>query len=379
MYTSRRVFLRSLGVGAAVGLTPVNSLAAFAPIFEPDRSAAALGQILLNSNENAYGPLPKSVTALQDAVGQANRYPFAFFGELAEAIAGLHHVRPEQIVLGCGSSEILRMTATAFLGTGRQLVQASPTYEGMEHYARAMGAAVTSMPLTHEYAHDLSAMLTRAQSADSLVYVCNPNNPTASITPGKDIEAFISRLPSSSYVLIDEAYHHFASSSQIYRSFIDHSVDDERVVVARTFSKVYGLAGLRLGYAVASPKTAQALRRFATVININGMVSAAAIAALSDAQGLAMAVKRNTDDRQEFFNQAMARMLKPIDSQTNFVMMNAHRPADEVIEHFRGRNILIGRKFPAMNTHVRVSLGKPQEMLEFWQTWDQLGGTGMKM
>lgn len=378
MHTSRRVFLRSLGAGAAVGLTPVRSLAAFAPIFEPDRSGAEQGQIRLNSNENAYGPLPTSVTALQGALGQANRYPFAFFRELPEAIAGLHHVRPEQVVLGCGSSEILRMTATALLGSGKQLVQATPTYEAMEHYARAMGASVASVPLTHEYAHDLSAMLARTQTAESFVYICNPNNPTASLTPAKDMEAFIGRLPSSSHVLIDEAYHHFANPSQTYRSFIDHPLSDERVIVSRTFSKVYGLAGMRLGYAVASPKIAESLRRFATVININGMVSAAAVAALSDTQGLAVAVKRNADDRQEFFNQAMARMLKPIDSQANFVMMNAHRPADEVIEHFRKHNILIGRKFPAMDTHVRISLGKPQEMHDFWQVWDQMGG-GMKM
>ena len=378
MHTSRRVFLRSLGAGAAVGLTPVRSLATFAPIFEPDRSGAEQGQIRLNSNENAYGPLPTSATALQGALGQANRYPFAFFRELPEAIGDLHHVRPEQIVLGCGSSEILRMTATALLGSGKQLVQASPTYEAMEHYARAMGASVASVPLTHEYAHDLSGMLARTKTAESLVYICNPNNPTASLTPAKDMEAFIGRLPSSSHVLIDEAYHHFANVSQTYRSFIDHPLGDERVIVSRTFSKVYGLAGMRLGYAVASPKIAESLRRFATVININGMVSAAAIAALSDTQGLAVAVKRNADDRQEFFNQAMARMLKPIDSQTNFVMMNAHRPADEVIEHFRKHNILIGRKFPAMDTHVRISLGKPQEMHDFWQVWDQMGG-GMKM
>ncbi|HWY69331.1 MAG TPA: aminotransferase class I/II-fold pyridoxal phosphate-dependent enzyme [Terriglobales bacterium] len=378
MHASRRVFLRGLGVSAAVGLTPIRSLANAAVSFEPARTETAQGPILLNSNENAYGPLPKSVNALQSALGQANRYPFAFYGELGEEIAALHRVRPSQIVLGCGSSEILRMTAMALLGSGNQLVQATPTYEAMDHYARVAGASVASVPLTHEYAHDVGAMLAATKNAGSLIYVCNPNNPTASLTPRNDLQGLISRLPSSSHLLIDEAYHHFAASSQQYKSFIDTPVNDDRVIVSRTFSKIYGLAGLRLGYAVASPAIAESLRRYATIININAMASAAALAALRDSESLAAAAKRNADDRQEFFNQAMARMLKPIDSQANFVMMNAHRPAEEVIEHFRKNNILIGRKFPAMHTHVRVSLGNPQEMAEFWKVWDKMGG-GMSM
>src|SRR5215469_4544769 len=335
MHASRRVFLRSLGASAAISLTPIKPLAAAMASFEPDRSEGPQGPILLNSNENAYGPLPKSVNALQSAVGQANRYPFGVYRELGEEIAALHRVQPSQIVLGCGSSEILRMTAMALLENGKQLVQAAPTYEAMEHYARVAGAMVTSVPLKHEYAHDQGAMLAAARAGESLVYICNPNNPTASLTPRKDVEELVAHLPNSSHVLIDEAYHHFASSSQIYRSFIDSPLNDDRVIVSRTFSKIYGMAGLRLGYAVASPKMAETLRRYATIINVNGLVSAAAMAGVRDGEDLAVAAKRNADDRQEFFNQAMARMLKPIDSHANFVMMNAHRPADDVIEHFR--------------------------------------------
>src|SRR5437763_3001469 len=178
MHASRRVFLRSLEASAAIGLNPIKSLATAAS-FEPDRNDAPQGRTLLNSNENAYGPLPKSSKALQGALGQANRYPFAFYGELSEEIASLHRVEPSQIVLGCGSSEILRMAAMALLASGKQLVQAEPTYEAMEHYARVSGAVVTSVPLTHEFAHDLPALLAHAKRTESLVYICNPNNPTA--------------------------------------------------------------------------------------------------------------------------------------------------------------------------------------------------------
>jgi histidinol-phosphate aminotransferase len=158
----------------------------------------------------------------------------------------------------------------------------------------------------------------------------------------------------------------------MYASFIDRPLDDERVIVTRTFSKVYGLAGLRLGYAVASPKVILQMQKFATEANINAIVTQAAAAALDDVDATDDFIQRNTNDRQEFFNQAMARAVKPIDSHANFVMMDTFHPAEEVIEHFRKNNILIGRRFPLLDTHVRISLGRPEEMRAFWGAWDRL-------
>ena len=131
-------------------------------------------------------------------------------------------------------------------------------------------------------------------------------------------------------------------------------------------------AGLRLGYGVASARTAKQMNAYATIDNVNGVVVRAGLAALDDAPSVAEFVKRNEDARQEFFNQAMARMLKPIDSHTNFVMMNTHHPAEQVIEHFRKNNVLIGRRFPAMDSYIRVSFGTPDEMAAFWRVWDML-------
>src|SRR5438067_6170351 len=244
MHSSRRAFLRTLGAGAALRFAVSGPLGALASshLFQPARQDASEGQTLLNSNENAYGPPPKAVAMLQAALGQVNRYPFPRYGELTEEIAALHKVQPNQIVLGCGSTEILRMAATALLGSGKQLVQASPTFEALENYARAVDAAVASVPLTHEYAHDLTAMMAHAHDTPSLIYICNPNNPTASLTPQKDLEVFISRLPQSAHVLVDEAYHHFVTQSEMYQSFIENPLADDRVIVCRTFSKVYGLA-----------------------------------------------------------------------------------------------------------------------------------------
>jgi histidinol-phosphate aminotransferase len=370
MAGSRRDFLRSLGMGAAVGAAvhwPLGDISAAA---ELSRAQKVDGFIRLNSNENVYGPTAKVATAIRSATSQVNRYPFMRYDEITERIATFHQVKPEQVLFACGSTEILRVAACAFLGTGRQFIQASPTFEAPEDYAKSVGSEVVSVPLDRTFAHDLGAMLGRAGPSAGLIYVCNPNNPTASVTPRQDLEIFIRKLPATARVVIDEAYHDYVTKSALYASFIDHPLDDERVIVTRTFSKVHGLAGLRLGYAVAAPKVIAEMRKFVTQDGLNAIVAEVAGVALSDTEGVKEFVRRNTNDRQEFVNAAGVRMLMPIDSHTNFVMMNVQHPADPVIEHFRMHKILIGRHFPPMYDYIRVSLGNSDDMNAFWQTWD---------
>jgi histidinol-phosphate aminotransferase len=372
MLLSRRNFLRTLGTGAALGAVAPPSTASLAlgAMFEPPRQSEPGGPIRLNSNENPYGPSEKARAVLQGDLPMANRYPYAQYDGLVNRIAAFHRVKPQQVLLGCGSSEILRVAAAGFLSPGQQALVASPTFEALEAYARSLGAETVQVPLNGEFAHDLDTMLARATAATGLVYICNPNNPTASLTPRKDLETFLTKLPASTYVLMDEAYHHFAGQSPVYTSFLERPVENERMIVTRTFSKVYGLAGMRLGYAVAAPKVIEQMRQFATWDSVNALVVRTAMAALDDVESVQSFIQRNADVRQEFFKQAATRQLKPIDSQANFIMMNAHRPAGEIIEHFRRHNILIGRRFPAMNTYVRVSLGRPEEMKAFWGVWD---------
>lgn len=363
-----------MGAAAAASVTAQRRALGLsrAALLQPLTPAPDDGLVRLNENENAYGPSSKVSRAIQIAIASANRYPVMERKSLTEKIARVHGVKPEQILIGCGSTDILRMAVFAFLGSGKQLVQALPTYEAMEHYARAASAEVISVPLTPRFFHDLEGMWARLTASTTLVYICNPNNPTASLTPRKDLETFIGKLPASTFVVMDEAYHHYAGQSGMYDSFIDSPIDNERVIVTRTFSAAYGLAGLRLGYAVASPGSIQKMSRFAGQDNINTVVAQAASAALDDSEGVNELVRRNADDRQEFFNQAMARALKPIDSHANFVMMNTFHPSEEVMQHFRKNNILIGGGFPAMSTYIRISLGRPEEMQRFWSAWDLL-------
>jgi histidinol-phosphate aminotransferase len=181
------------------------------------------------------------------------------------------------------------------------------------------------------------------------------------------------------YVLIDEAYHHYVNASARYVSFLDQPARNDRVIVIRTFSKVYAMAGLRLGYGVTDHILAAKMRSLLTDVDLNCVAVAAGKAALADSENVRNFVKRNMDDRQEFFNQAMARMLKPIDSHANFVMMDAHQPADDIIDHFRKNKIRIGRHFPPLTHHVRVSLGTPAAMREFWRVWDLMPHSKMSM
>ena len=383
MSISRRSFFRSLGVGAAVGVA-APALRAF-PLpaamelalwgNSAERAGTAAEPVLLYRNENPYGPSEKVLAVLRESAADGNRYPRTEYDTLLDKLATLHKVKRDQIVLGCGSGEILCMAAMAYLKPGKKLVEAAPTFPALGKLAQTAGIEVADVQLNKRYEHDLGVMLDRADASTGLVYIVNPNNPTGTITPRKDIEAFIAKLPASVTVLIDEAYHHFATPGE-YESFLDRPIGDPRVIVARTFSKIYGLAGMRIGYAVATPEVAKRLAAGFPGWSVSVVSARAASAALDDVEYVRLGVKRNTDDRQEFMNQANARMLRCIDSQTNFVMMNPQRPPDEVIEHLKKQHILIGPKYPALDKYIRVSLGKPGEMKIFWQAWDLMPPTG---
>ena len=369
---SRRSFFKTAVKTAGISLAAAASGSLSTDILawaEPRRSPQSGGPILLNSNENAYGPFA-SVLALNNPFQDANRYPDRSHDGLVERIAAYQKIDARRIVLGCGSTEVLRMTASAFTGRGKKLIMAAPTFEAMDRYSRVAGAEVVKVPLAANFSHDVSAMLRAAGTDTGLVYVCNPNNPTGSVTPRRTLENLINELPKNVYVLIDEAYHDFVPVSADYISFLEHPVDEDRVIVARTFSKIYGLAGLRIGYAVTSAKTAKLLREQKLEDSQNIFAIRCALASLDDTAAHQQAAQRNADDRNEFFRQALARKLETIPSWTNFAMINAKRPVRTVIDHFRQNNIAVGRPFPPLDTYVRISLGKPDEMKEFWRAWD---------
>jgi histidinol-phosphate aminotransferase len=262
------------------------------------------------------------------------------------------------------------MAAAAFTGPAKTLVVADPTCPLVTQYAVRGGARVVSIPLLPNHAHDLSKMLAAIDGTTGLVYVCNPNNPTGTLTRRQDLEAFLRRIPGSPAILIDEAYQDYVEQTPDTVSFLDQSFDDERLIVVRSFSKIHGMAGMRVGYAVASSRLASLAGYSALEDNVNVIAARGAAAALDDVDYVRHSAGVTTNERQEFLNQANARMLPSIDSQTNFVMLDTQRQVGRVLDYFRRHDIILAPPVPPFDTYLRISLGTPAEMDEFWRVWD---------
>jgi histidinol-phosphate aminotransferase len=360
MARSRREFLRSLGMGAAVGAAvhwPLGDISAAA---EPSRARKGDGFIRLDSNENVYGPTPKVASTIRSSTGLVNRYPFMKYDELTERIATFHQVKPEQVLFACGSTEILRVAACAFLGAGRQFVQASPTFEALEDYAKSVGSEVVSVPLDQTFAHDLGAMLAHAGPSTGLIYICNPNNPTGTTTPKEDIDWLVANKPAGSIILLDEAYIHLSKAPMA--SY--HVAAGKDVVILRTFSKLYGMAGIRAGAALGRPDLLRKISAFgAGALPITAMV--AATASLKSKTVIAERRKIIADIREDTFSFLAKNNIEFLRSDANMFMMNAKRPGTEFSQAFVKQKVYIGRPWPVWPTWVRVSVGTREEMAKF--------------
>lgn len=356
---SRRRFASALGAALGAVVVPPSVSAAATPA-----PAAGSGVIDLSSNENPYGPSPAALEAMTRAQAVASRYPDAAEQEATEAIARLHGVSPDRIVLGCGSSEVLRLCDAAFLGAGRTVVAAEPTFEAVLHYAKVTKAEPVTVPLTADFRHDLPAMARACDARAGLVYVCNPNNPTGTIVTGEELLAFLAQVPPTAVVVVDEAYHHFVEAPA-YRSAVEMIDRFTNVVVARTFSKIYGLAGMRLGYAVASKARAETLRAHASWGNANAAVLAAARASLAD-DGLVASQRERLNRMRRWLCAELARDgRRTIPSETNFVMIDAGTDVKPLVAAFEARGIRVGRRFAALPTWLRVTIGTPEETRAF--------------
>ena len=361
----RRELLRHFG-------TAVAATAVCPTILETAAAAIDSGERLvrLNRNESAYGPSEMAKGAFQEALTEVNRYPGEDVENLRAALAASHGVAPDNITLGCGSTEIMRMVAEAYLGPSKALVVASPTFEVIARVARLIGAEVRSVPLTRDHAHDLEAMLARADRVTGLIYICNPNNPTGTLTPKSDLGGLLQKVPPGVMVLMDEAYHQYVAPTSAYASWAARAAAHSHLIVTRTFSKAYGLAGLRVGYAVSSAETARQLAARRLPMDVSAVGARVALAALADAAYTKKTAAANTNDRQEFFNQVNARMLRSLDSQTNFVLMRTGSPGKEVAEMLRSKGVLVCAGYSFFEKHIRVSLGSPEDMQAFWRAWD---------
>ncbi|MGE5412676.1 MAG: pyridoxal phosphate-dependent aminotransferase, partial [Syntrophomonadaceae bacterium] len=311
---TRRSLARLLGAAAGASLLEGPGIAVAAP----GTSSPAPGPIRLSANENPYGPCAPALAALRDCGGAAARYPGAARAELREQLARLHGVAADQIALGCGSSDVLRMADAAFLGADRRIVAAEPTFEAVLGYAKVTRSEPVNVPLTADFRHDLPAMAAACGASTGLVYVCNPNNPTGTIVSGRELEVFLDRVPPTCVVLVDEAYHHFVEDPS-YRSALEVARGRENVIVARTFSKIYGMAGMRLGYGVGSAARVAAMDERSSYDNANEAAIAMALASLSDEASAAERRRLLNDTRRWLCAELDRDRRRYIPSHANFV------------------------------------------------------------
>jgi histidinol-phosphate aminotransferase len=372
MRISRRDLLRRTAVGAAVSAaigSPAQGSLRAAGRAAPGEGQRLRFPIRLDRNHNPHGPSGRVTAAMIEAVSAANDDAREIAEALRARIAVEHRVNPAHVIVGSGSGSILRMAVDAFAGPGKPVVTAAPTFELVGDHARHAGCELITVPLHPDGSHDLDAMLAASARA-GLVYICNPNNPTGTLTRRRDLERFLQKLPASVPVVIDEAYHHYVDEASDYRSFLEDGAGGARIIVTRSFSKIHGLAGLRIGYAIASPGDAARIAGRQESAGIDVIAARGALTALNDTAYVEMSRMRNADDRQEFFNQANARMLRWLDSQTNFVMVYGSVAPGPVIAHLAANRIVVAGPFPPLDQYMRVAIGTPAQMQEFWRVWD---------
>ena len=380
MHLSRRGFVS--GLATAVGyasLRPGSLLAA--PVAAAKKAASDVTAIItaaarkrmvdydamakMSSNENPWGPLPSVMDAMNYAWKYANRYGYPD-GGLVDAIADHHKVKPENILLGAGSGEILDVMALAFLQGNKKVLGVEPTYSSVYQRASLIKCEAIKLPLNKDYSQSIPAFIEAANKHASeiwFIYLCNPNNPTGIAVSKAEVRQLLDGIPKDMPIMIDEAYHHFVQDPN-YGPSAEYVIEGRPVVIARTFSKIFGIAAMRLGYAVAPPALIQKMRPY-SMGSINSIVKWGAVAGLADTVGQKRMLDMTIKNRDKAIAEIKALGYEVLPTETNFYMVGIRREVQPVIDEFRKRGVAVGRPFPPMTQHLRVSVGTDQETARF--------------
>ena len=386
MTLSRRHFVQTVGIGAGAALTSQiwdrGRENAIWSAIEPDLQAVERGVICIASNENPVGPGQKVLDSLRTLL-EGGKKPGRYsgqMGDLTDAVAGHFKVKTENVLLSEGSTEVLRAATQVFTAKTKPLVGTIPTYEECAGYAELIGNKVVGVKLNSEFKIDLDTMLNAAKGA-GLVFYCNPNNPTATYVGAKATRDFLTKLIAASpdtTILVDEAYFDYVTDPD-HETHVPFAIEHPQVIVARTFSKAYGMAGLRQGYAIAHPETIKKLRMWTASggtgsLNLFGM-SAATVAIQQDASFTTNERNRNKEVRDFVTKWFKDRGMKPTDGQANFMFVDIGTPAKEFREACRAKGVLVARDFPPFEkTHARITLGTMAEMQKAVQVFGDVLG-----
>ena len=356
---SRRSFLHLSAAASAA--------ATFRFMTEPMLAASARrrpvpppGAVVIDSNENPLGPCQAALEAMSKVIPTGGRYSDNLTDELGNTFAKIEGLNPDYFHATVGSTPPLALSVLAFTSPQKSYVTADPGFELGMNTAQSSGARIVKVPLTKTYAHDVKAMLAAGSDA-GLFYVCNPNNPTGTLTPHSDIEYLVENKPKDSIVLIDEAYIHLTEAPNT----LDLVKAGKDVIVLRTFSKVYGLAGIRCGFVIARPDVLEKVMQRGGWNFMPVTAVVAATASLKDPNLVAERRRINASVRQQTFDWLSHNGYSFIPSESNCFMVDVKRPGQEVRDAMAKENVMVGRIWPIMPTWVRITVGTHDEMAKF--------------
>jgi len=335
------------------------------PLEELERELGITSAVKLASNENPLGPSPRAIAAARDALGNLHRYPDAAQHSLRHRLASFMGVTPQEIALGAGSNELLDLLVRTFCTSEHHIVFADPAFVVYRMAALAHGVPHTAVPL-HDLRHDLPAMLRALRPNTRLVFIANPNNPTGTHVTQSELMTFLEAVPPEVIVALDEAYIEYATASDFPDGMKLRSLHP-RLVCLRTFSKAYGLAGLRLGYAVAPAELVHHLDCVRAPFNVSSVAQAAGIAALGDQEHVRRVCEGNRLERQRVTESLRQQGLAVMPSQANFVLIDLARPAQAIYQSLLSKGVIV-RPIPVLATCLRVTIGLPQENDRFLAT-----------
>ncbi|MDX1941678.1 MAG: histidinol-phosphate transaminase, partial [Saprospiraceae bacterium] len=362
----RRQWLRTAGLAGAFSiLGGANALASEQSTLRviANNAKAPKTPIRLSSNENPYGPSEKVREAMMKGFEDMCRYPFGLTRELTELIAKKHGVPTDHVVLTAGSTEGLKVAGLTYGLHGAEIVAATPTFLALLDYAEQLGAYIHNVPLDENLVHDIDAMEKRMTSNTRLVFVCNPNNPTGTILSASKMKSFCENLSKKTVVFADEAYFDYITEPN-YPSMVELVKQGLNVIVSRTFSKVYGMAGIRLGYLITRPDIAHRLQQ-STMANASVPAIYAAKAAMEDQEFYKFSLQKNAECLNIMYKTLDELKMPYIKSHANFVFFNSGKEVSEMNKIMAEKGIMVGRPFPPLSKWLRVSTGKVEEVEAF--------------
>jgi histidinol-phosphate aminotransferase len=336
------------------------------PIEEVERELGITGIIKLASNENSLGPSPRAIQAMQQFAAKMHIYPDASAYDLRQALAAHLKVAEDTLVLGNGSDDIIHLLGVTFLEPGDEVIQAWPSFVRYEAAAILNNAPCHLLPLTPDWVHDLDAFAAQINANTRLIFLSNPNNPTGTIVEHAALERFLERVPERALVILDEAYYEYAADDPRYPDGLRYVREGYNVVVLRTFSKAYGLAGLRIGYGIMRPEIAAWLHQVREPFNVSYMAQAAARAALDDGAHVARTLAMNTQGKHDFYAAFEALGLPYTPTHANFVWVDVQQDCKAVFQALLRRGVITrtGDVFNAP-THLRITIGTEVENAKF--------------